>query len=385
MSDGKLLLIAVVVFTLYECLRWVPARAWIFQALGGKGWRDSQPWEIFRTRGGGLALLMPVPPFEAHVITAAWPCVPHEAGLCLWNDESGAMRHVPWDQVRALADGAVLHLTPEHRVRCIHAASAEAWEREVNAWVKQPQEQRRRSFLKRAAAMLKVKPLLREAQLLQKRTRWLRSIGGWIFLLCFLVTPATYWRFGDSWPALAAAGVLLGLMIIQAIFVARQVRRDARLKKGALQHVLSAALFPPASMRVADWVCASCSPESHPLAGLKAWGKPESLAKVAGRLWRHARWPIGDVSERPWNGPEVAVLATFLKEHGIAPATLEASPELPEGSTRWCPRCHIPYRDTVTECEDCGGMKLMSQADVMPEPKQTSDASSEDVERARAN
>src|SRR6187402_3212375 len=100
MSDGQLLLIALVAFTLYECLRWVPIRAWVFQALGGEVWRGAQPWETLRTRGGAVAMLMPVPPLEPHVVTAAWPCAPHEGGLCVWHDESGAARHVPWDKVR---------------------------------------------------------------------------------------------------------------------------------------------------------------------------------------------------------------------------------------------------------------------------------------------
>jgi hypothetical protein len=360
MSDGQLLFIVLVAFTLYECLRWVPIRAWVFQALGGEQWRGAQPWETFRTRGGAVAMLMPVPPLEPHVVTAAWPCAPHEAGLCVWHDESGATQHVPWETVKPIAVGAVLHLTPEHRVRCIHAASAASWAAMVSEWMKQSQEQRAKSFMTRAAKMLDVQALTEAATALAKGTRWLRRIGGAIFFWCLLFLPAIYWRFSETWPSYAALGVLLVLMLVQAVLLARVARREPRLREGFVQHLLSVALFPPASMRAADWVCASRSPEAHPLAALKAWSKPEKLEAVAAKLWREARWPMGNFSERPWHGPEVDALEAFYKAHGLKPESYETSPVLPEGCTRWCPRCRTPYQDSAADCADCGGMELMS-------------------------
>ena len=364
MSDGQLLLIFLIAFTLYECVRWVPARAWIFQAVGGGKWKASRPWEVFRTRGGGMKLLMPIPPVEPHVVTASWPCVPHEAGLCLWEDESGTARHVPWDQVRAIAEGAVLHLNPQYRVRCIHAQSANAWAAEVNTWVKQTQVQRRKAFLKRTADMFNSKSLTEEAASVQLKTRGLRRLGSFIFFWCFLFLPFIYWRWADAWPSLAAIGVLFVLTFIQGFLLFRHVRRDSRLKADAIQHVLSTTLFPPAAMRAADWVCSACSPEAHPLAALRTWGKPEAVTELAATLWREARWPRGDhFAERPWHGPEVEALERFFKSAGIALETLEAAPALPEGCTRWCPRCQTPYQDTVSECADCGGMKLLVASD----------------------
>lgn len=358
MSDGQLLLIALGAFTLFECARWVPVRAWVFQAAGGGSWRGAGPWELFRTRGGGIAMLMPVPPLEPHVVTAAWPCAPHEQGLCVWDDESGVARHVPWDQVRPHADGAALHFTTEHRVRCVHAASAKAWEELAKSWVAQPQDKRRESFLKRARTMLDEKPLIQSVDSLRKDTRWLRCIGGWIFFWCFLMLPVTYWRFADAWPMLAAIGVLFAMMLTQAVLLWRQVHRDPRLREGAAQHLLSAALFPPASMRAGDWICAVRPPEAHPLAAFKAWRTAEELEKVLAPAWREARWPLGDFPSRPWNGPEVEALTAFIETHGINRAALETPPSLPDGCARWCPRCHTTYQDSATECADCGGMKL---------------------------
>src|SRR5436189_1401040 len=101
MSDGQLLLIALGALTIYECLRWVPSRAWVFQALGGGVWRATRPWELFRTRGGGVVMLTPLPPVEAHVATSEWPCAPHEKGLCIWHEEQSGARHVPWPEVKA--------------------------------------------------------------------------------------------------------------------------------------------------------------------------------------------------------------------------------------------------------------------------------------------
>lgn len=359
MSDGQLLLIVIGAFTLYECLRWVPARAWIFQAVGGGRWKPSRPWSVFRTRGGGMALLMPIPPMEPHVVTATWPCAPHEAGLCLWDDESGMSLHLAWEQVRAMAEGSVLHLSSQHRVRCIHAESAQAWAAEVNGWVKQPQEQRRKAFLKRASAMFNEKTLVDGAASVQMKTRGLRRIGNFLFFWCFLFLPLIYWRFADAWPSVTAIGILFALTFAQGILLFRHVRRDARLKADAIQHVLSSTLFPPASMRAADWVCAVSCPEIHPLAALKVWSTPEALSNLSSTLWREARWPRGDFPQRPWQGPEVEALERFFKSAGITIESLETPPSLPEGCTHWCPRCLTPYQAQAAQCADCGGMKLL--------------------------
>ena len=359
MTDGQLVIAVLAAYLVYESLRWVPTRAWLFERSPGGKWRGRRPWSLFRRQGGGIAELRGL---GAHVVAASWPCVPHEHGLCVWEDESGGARHVPWDQVKAHAEGAVLHLTADHRVRCIHATSAASWAKLVNAWVGQPQPKRKASFQKKAKLLLDVSALKEAAEASRNLTKRLSFQGRIIFAWTFLVVPFTYWRHGDHWLTLVVVGALFLHMFIQAFLLFRIVRRHDALRKDAFAHLMGVAMLPGTSIRAADWVCARLSPEAHPLTALRAWhGEEDSELKAyAARCWREARWPIGDFPTRPWDGPEVAALRAFLEAHeGTNPDMLESAPQAQEGCTRWCPRCLTQYSDAAGECSDCAGMKLL--------------------------
>lgn len=358
MTDGQLLLAALVAFTLLECARWVPARAWIFQAAQGGSWRASLPWRLFRRQGGGIVLLKPVPPMEAHLVTASWPCAPHDEGLAVWDDDSGAIRVVPWDQTGARAEGAVVHVTGEVRTRCPNAAMAAAWAGRIRSWSGLQPSQRAEDFLQHANAMLDVQRITDAASVLQEQTRWLRQIGACIFWWTFLALPLLYWRFADGWPIFAATGCLFLLMFAQATLLWRGMRTGPSKDIDDLMHLVSMALFPPSAMRAADRVCGVRSPEAHPLAALKAWGQPAALEAAAARMWRVSRWPIGRISDLPWNGPEVRALAAWFEENDLPVAAFDAAPEPQDGCSRWCPRCQVQYAAPATRCADCGGMPL---------------------------
>lgn len=354
MTDGQLLLLVLVVLTLYDCLRWVPGRSWAWQSRGPARWVGSLPAKLLQRRGGAMVLLSPLPPPQAHVITAAWPCAPHEHGLCVWDDESGRSLHIPWEQVRPRAEKAVLHLTADCSVRCIHATSAREWTALITSWPALPQGAREASFAARASALLDAERLKDGAAALHRQTKMLRLIGGIIFWWTFFAVPLCYSRYGDLWPTFAVTGTLLVLMLTQAVLLFRQVRRHRALRADAIAHVLGSALLPPASMRAADWVCAELSPEAHPLAALKAWGDPTELERHAAVVWRRTRWPSGKVPSLPWEGPETMALRAFLKDTDLDVSSFEAAPAPQEGCTRWCPRCLTQYSAPAESCSDCG-------------------------------
>lgn len=359
MTDGQLVIVVLLAFLVYESLWWVPSRGWLFQRAFAGEWHGRRPWSLFGRKGGGIAEIRGM---GAHVVAAGWPCVPHEHGLCYWEEESGPAVHVPWSEVKALAAGAVLHLAPGHQVRCIHATSATAWAGLVQAWVSQTPSERETSFLERAGALLDSAALKEAAEANHQLTRHVRFQGGIILVWTFLAMPFTYWRHGDHLITLIVVALLLLHMLIQAFLLFRLVRRHQALRKDALAHVMGAALLPGTSIRAGSWVCSQLSPEAHPLAALLAWcGKadPEVLAH-AQRCWREARWPIGNFPARPWNGPEVETLRTFLSAHEeLNPTALESPPPAQEGCTQWCPRCLTQYNAASTECSDCAGMTLL--------------------------
>lgn len=311
-----------------------------------------------------MVLLMPVPPMEPHLVTAAWPCAPHDDVLAVWDDDSGAVHRVPWDGITVRAEGPVLHVTAEVRTRCASPAIAAAWAGRIMSWRKLSPTQRTGDFLQHASTMLDIDRITGAASTLQQQTRRLRRVGTWIFGWTFLALPLLYWRFGDAWPVFAALGFLFLLMFTQAVLLWRSMRTRPKKDIDDLMHVLSAALFPPSAMRAADRVCPAHMPEVHPLAALRAWGTSAALETAASSMWREARWPIGHSSGIPWNGPEVQALAAWLEGNHIPPAAFDAAPVPQEGCSLWCPRCQVQYAAPAARCADCGGMPLAK----LPQP-----------------
>ena len=305
-----------------------------------------------------MILLTPIPPVEPHLVTAGWPCAPHDDRLAVWDDDSGAIRRVPWDQIAVRAEGSVLHVTTEVRTRCPNAAIAAAWAGRIRSWLKQSPSRRTEDFLQHAGTMLDVQSITDAASILQQQTRWLRRIGAWIFWWTFLGLPLLYWRFADGWPVFAAVGCLFLLMFAQAVLLWRGMRTNPKKDMDDFTHLMSAALFPPSAMRAADRVCSVNSPEAHPLAALKAWSEPAAFEVAAARMWREARWPIGRSSDLPWNGPEVQALATWLEANELPLATFDAAPAPQDRCSRWCPRCQVQYAVPAIRCADCGDVSL---------------------------
>ena len=305
-----------------------------------------------------MTLLSAIPPMSPHVVTAAWPCAPHDDGLAVWDDDSGALLHLPWNNISVHAEGAVLHVTAEVRTRCPNAAIASSWAERIRTWVKQSPLQRTEDFLQHAAAMLDVPRLTEAATILQRQTLWLRRIGSWIFWWTFLGLPLLYWRFADGWPTFAGVSSLFALMIAQAVLLWQGMRQNTKKDPDDFMHLVSVAFFPPSAMRAADRVCSVKSPEAHPLAALKAWGDPPTFEAAAARMWREARWPIGESKNLPWDGPEVKALEAWLPANGFQPSAFDAAPAPQDGCSRWCPRCQVQYAASAAQCADCGGMPL---------------------------
>ncbi len=360
MTDGQILLTAVAVLTLYECLRWVPVHAWVFTSQDGRRWKGMRTWERFRARGGGLVLLPPLPAPGLHLIGSPWPCAPHEKGLCVWSHGGGTAKVIPWPEVKAAAHGAVLRLGTGCECRCANARSATEWARLVNSWTAMPQEEREVSFASKVKQMLDGERTKTEVEKISVITRNLRMVGAIILGLTFILMPAVYWRFGDQLVSYVCLGVLGVFTLTQAILLIGIIRKLPALKKDAGVHIVSSAFFPPSAMRAADWVCASLAPDAHPLAAHQAWSGQEALLEECRRTWRTARWPGEHVGALPWDGPEVRVLREWFEGHQILLEALETAPVRQTECTQYCPRCHAQYLPSAgAQCADCVQVPLL--------------------------
>lgn len=359
MTDGQIALLVLILFTVYEGSRWLPSRAWLFESSLFRRWRGKATWENLRIRGVGPALLNPLPPPGAHLVTASWPCVPHEQGLCIWNDESGEGIHLPWNELQVRVEDAKLYLQKSCWIRCIHARNAREWMERIKYWQKITQTEREKDFATLAARSLNKKLLLKRAKNIQLLTRDLRVHAMLIAIWTFAVLPFVYWLKGDSLPSYMALGTLVFLMWMQAFQLWWVVRRKPQLKKETSSHYFGTAVFPPTAIRAADWVCASLSEETHPLAAHLAWGRGRDLKQQAGVIWRQVRWPKGrDFPQLPWNGPEVHAIRLCLEKNGISTSELEEAPARDGESTKYCPRCHVTYINTAVNCSDCKNVPL---------------------------
>ena len=358
MTDGQIFALAYLAFYLMECVRWVPIRAWLFQGYAKRAWSGAQPWSVFRTRSGGGVLLWPLP-LKPHVVTANWPCVPHEEGLHVSNDENGTIHRIPWDQVKARAEGPMLNVAKGIAVRCVNPASATSWAENVTLWKGQTQPEREANFAEKARRMFDLSALQNVVEEMFRETRWLRILGSVIFFWSVLVIPVTYWRFSDDWPTFAVIGSLFLLLIVQTSLLGKASKGRPQMRHDRFTRLLSTALFPPISIRAADWICQHKLQEFHPLTAFKTWESPELFEKIATQTWRQTRWPRGTSAESGSDDLQVKALEEFLDAQGLPAEKCDAAPLQQSGSESYCPRCHTQYASPASVCADCGGVKLV--------------------------
>lgn len=352
MTDGQWLFLLFALLYLAECLRLVPAGAWLLVAHGKEGAlrRVFAPLDF----AGRRFLVLPVlPPPPVHAVMLPWQLLPCEAGLEVLNEEGRPEAVIPWAEVKPQATERVLQLSQGQRVLFHHADLASAMAERVRKWTTMNAEARERDFEKHARATLDVQKVTAHMAESTRLTRWLRRVSLMTFLLCFGVLPVIYRQLGDGVGILNAAGVMALLMWVQAILFWRAA---GDLPKGRVKHrfwkTLPMFFLPQFGLRAADHILEARWLESHPLA---AWCSltESSRLKLARLFWNAACHPSaasGDLQQR--------LLRVFWKERGFDEAKLEEVPERQPGSAAYCPRCSTQFRDASMLCKDCGGVAL---------------------------
>ena len=116
MTDGQWLFTLFALLYVAECVRLVPAGAWLFAWAGSRGWLRSAfaPLDF----GGRRLLVLPVlPPLPAHAVLLPWRLVPCENGLEVLDEHGRPEALIAWAEVKPeVVDGA-LRLGPGLRLR----------------------------------------------------------------------------------------------------------------------------------------------------------------------------------------------------------------------------------------------------------------------------
>lgn len=355
MSDGQTLFAVFALLYLIECLRLVPATAWMAAGAEKARWSTLRPWSRFQIGGGSPLLLTPLPPMQAHALALPWFLVPEEAALRVRLADAMTVS-LDWDKISPRCEESTLHLDAATRVRLPSPACARVWQQRLLEWRKLPQDQRRNAFIKHTRASLDINAAVTDASAAAQRTRPLRLLATLHFIWCFGIISVIYRLYGDGPPVLVAALILLLLQVTQSWLFLRATRGVPVPHRR--WRALGIAFLPQLAMRAFDAVSLSTGAEPpHPLAW-RGLLKDKHWLQAARQFWREARyipgWP--QCATLP---AEAAALQTFFRHEGIAETEYDppATAKLPV-----CPRCDAEYQTGITTCTDCGGVELRNPA-----------------------
>ena len=352
MTDGQWLFVLFALLYLAECLRLVPAGAWLFASTGLRGWlrRAFAPLDF----GGRRVLVLPVlPPLSAHAVLMPWRLLPCEDGLEVLDESGRPEEMIAWADLKPVVVDGALRFAAHHRVRFHHAELAEKAAVMLRKWSGLSSEARERDFEKLARATLDEKVLAAHLAESARLTRQLRGLAAVIFVLCFGIIPVIYRWFGDSVEVMWAAGLMLVMMWMQAVMFWRVA---GRLDKTKVPHrfwkTLAMLFLPQFGLRASDHIMEARPLEAHPLATWPSLPEAERL-KLARQWWKTVCY-----SSAASSALQQRVLSTFWKQHGLDESLLEQIPERQPGSAAYCPRCQAQFREAAMLCQDCGGLPL---------------------------
>lgn len=357
MTDGQTLFAVFALLYLIECLRLVPATAWMAAGSGKSHWGAIRSWSRLQIAGGSPLLLSALPPMQAHVAALPWLFVPENDVLRVRLSDDMTV-DIAWDTLSLRVDETMLHLDSATHLRMPSNSLAEIWYQRLAEWRDLAPEKRRGAFLKHARTSLDTKSAAKTASEAAKRTRTLRTIATTHFLWCFGIISVVYHRYGDSLIVLAAAGVLLLLQMAQSWVFLRSTRSIKALVPHRRWRALGIAFLPQLAMRAADVVSLAGDEESpHPLAW-RGLIDDKSWLQHARQFWREARY-IPGWSQNDFLTPEAEALKTFFRYEDIAEVDYDppSTAKLPV-----CPRCSAEFQTGITICKDCGGVELRPPA-----------------------
>lgn len=146
-------------------------------------------------------------------------------------------------------------------------------------------------------------------------------------------------------PALVPWSIVSGASWATTLWFFFRAYRRVHGRWPPLEASLSAILSPLSLIHSPHAVRWSAIERAHPLTATAAVCDDQTFLNAA------RRWHF----DRPEDRREVSRLAAQLHLLGA----LRAPPvELPDGLTRFCPRCHQGYESGATVCADCGGVRL---------------------------
>lgn len=357
MTDGQTLFAVFALLYLIECLRLMPAVAWMAAGASKSLWGVIRPWSKLHVAGGAPLLLCALPPMRAHAMALPWLFVPEENGLRVRLADD-VMTTMGWESLQPRAEESTLHLDAAAKVTLASPALATTWARRLSEWRGLAPDKRRGAFLQQARMSLDTKAAEQAALEAARRSHGLRRMATVLFVWCFGVISVVYHRFGDGVIALSAGGVLLLLQWVQAWLFLRATRSLGELVPHRRWRALGVALLPQLAMRAGDAISFATDAEvPHPLAWKALLDEKQWLAH-ARQFWREARYVPG-WQQKTLLSPEAEALRSFFSQERVAEGDYDPPPA---GKLPTCPRCGSEFMAGAAVCKDCGGVELRQPA-----------------------
>jgi hypothetical protein len=356
----------LLVLYLFECLAWVPRRAFAFFALAG-GWRARAAFRPNASWASSVAVGMPWPPLTPGFVAEPLPFAVDPKGIVLTESDG---RRLAWQDLdpivaRGLHIESGSHLSWKLASRGAAAGLAEALEK-----VRVAKPSQRENGLRRLLdARFDGKSASARYQEFAAGVRLLRVVSNALWVALFgglgVAVLAQNMLF-----LLAAAGLTLLVWPINAAIFARTLRKQKWLPRAhwpELHSRVVAMLSPLSSIRAVDGMAR------------EMWANLDPLVVAATLLSRKdlsafARPRVVDMQSRPdddldWWRTEIRLrIERVLAAREIAVADLLAPPLREGGHVAWyCPACLAQYEqrhDLPSTCpnEGCQGIALRAFA-----------------------
>lgn len=373
MTDFGFLLVVVLLLYLLECAVWVPAGSVAFRlpssskrkirmltrprAGAGSGIAFSSPFSV----GGGVVICSPLPIALSPQGVASDPRLATRLGrhdFIAFED----MHRIERTQRKLLINGSTFV-----------AAPSEIQARELGEML---ERLKRKKLTDRAAQIEKEIARSFDADFLESRlqeyaekTERLQFGSLALFIVIFLASPITVWRWGLAavWPFLLAA-LLLNMLLIA--WDLRHAERELfpKERETPWQAIATVLLSPPAALHAAQYVARHFVRGFHPLALAAARSSENDFRELAAWVLRDVKFapeqsgrtnPLAADCEKWFRRRLETAVTSLLRKKGRSPDELLSPPPRESQDVQsYCPRCLCQFVIRQGVCADCGEIYL---------------------------
>lgn len=373
MTDNQILLIAVIILYLSECVFWVDSSGIAF-VKAHKKWRLAFPSVFFGTSKGGLAIAWPFPILGNVYLTYCLPFSLSEQGIVNETLEgigkslpnlSGQPKLLRYVDIKSVGhQGNYITINGETFCRCgsnRHASILVSLVQRVAGLGKHMENNS--SCINNLFDKIK---LVEHDANLQQHTRFLRVFCNYQFLHLLFVSPVLVYFFGTI--ALIATGIFLitANLILIILYHRTYIKLYNDYKDGHVADILKMVFSPPLAIRALDLLSLQYAVAFHPVVvAHHVLGKQEFklLAKQMLLSNNHACNVISGEEYKTDLLEHIksidSRIRAFLEANGHRVSDLLQPPAQEEGVASYCPRCHAQYVKQVKQCIDCGGIALI--------------------------